>query len=531
MTIDLILPRRRHQVAWFRDNPPRKGCVAFLEREFRVSPTACSVQDLQQHAFLSALAAVVFTQNPAKPLQITRDLQAYAPMLLDYDCRVIVRHAPSAGDKFAQLLASVRLPMSGLPVEAGGRIEERDPPLPHVRVFGPIVPWRRVANFVAENPAGYAPSYDLNIPPIVDEVVDGEGIRQLSADHERLLRRAFWDCAEVHLVPMDDGRSGVSVYRAYSELAEGQLGRWPLPHFVKMGNRAKIFDEYQNYETRVDPYVPFHLGPHLVRERCCLGARHGIIVGDYVEESESLRDCARRGRAASAIACLFDRTLFGWHRFAQRKPSSIADELKHVFPRKIASNRFARAQELGARKTIAELRTLFDLCTESPVLIGPIHGDLHAANVRVRATDAIVIDFVGHREFPLVYDAACLEASLLVEGFADDRRDCKEWLQSLEPLYDFLLDGTLPHINPKNASFWFHACARQIRRYARQWECSSHQYAAALAVALLFKASKDSGARESEACRRAAAYVLAERILTKAFYTPPPAEEPKEKSP
>jgi len=179
---------------------------------------------------------------------------------------------------------------------------------------------------------------------------------------------------------------------------------------------------------------------------------------------------------------------------------------------------------LGATQGLSELRSLFERCKSQPVLVGQIHGDLHAANVRVRVTDAIVIDFYAHRDdFPLLYDAACLEASLLVEGFADDDRDIPAWLLSLAPLYKkSLLDGTLAYPNPKDRSCWFHACVRQIRRYALQWECGEGQYAATLAVALLTKAVKDNDASEPEASRRAAAYVLAESVLQETFGEPTP---------
>ena len=135
------------------------------------------------------------------------------------------------------------------------------------------------------------------------------------------------------------------------------------------------------------------------------------------------------------------------------------------------------------------------------------------------ATDAVVIDFFAHRtNHPLLCDAATLEASLLVEGFSGDNRDAKEWMRSLDSLYDHSpLDYGVTQANPKNRSFWFHACVQQIRRYARQWECGQHQYAAALALALLIKAKKDANAAEPEASRRAAAYVFAERILVLNF--------------
>jgi Ser/Thr protein kinase RdoA (MazF antagonist) len=180
--------------------------------------------------------------------------------------------------------------------------------------------------------------------------------------------------------------------------------------------------------------------------------------------------------------------------------------------------RSARAQDLGAMQTLPQLRRLFDRCTSTPVLVGPIHGDLHAKNVRVRATDAIVIDFFSHRNSPLLADAASLEASLLVEGFERDERDPIEWMSSIEALYrNSPLKEATPHGNPKDASSWFYSCVAQIRRYAHQWECQDHQYAGALAAALLRKATRDAYAKERKASRHATAYVFAEWILMAAF--------------
>jgi hypothetical protein len=516
-------PRRllgRKQVAWFGVSPPDDGRKAFEDRGFLV--TTCTDTELRDSAFLAGLSAVVFSQSAEKPLQIVQGLQNHAQRLLNYDCLVILRPGSIELSEdpaiITNAIVKLRLWATGLPPKEAVKLKWQDPidaipALPHVAFFSYAIPWLDVSNALADNPSGAAPN--LALKPTVDDVV-----KTLDPDSELLIQRAFWDCADVHLVAMDDGHSGVRVYRAYAELAEGLHGQWPQPYFVKIGDRAKIFSEYKTYEDRVDPYIPFHLGPHLIRDRCCLGASVGLIVGDYVEESESLRDCASQGRAATAIACLFDRTLLGWHRSPHKVDTSLAAGLLRCFPRqhKISSNRFTRARALGATRDLNELRSLFERCDSKPVLVGPIHGDLHAANVRVRATDAIVIDFYAHRDFPLVYDAACLEASLLVEGFADDKRDIQEWLLSLTPLYEkSLLDGTSPHPNPKDRSCWFHACVRQIRRYARQWECCPHQYAAALAVALLTKAVKDRDAPEPEASRRAAAYVLAERVLQGTF--------------
>jgi hypothetical protein len=186
-----------------------------------------------------------------------------------------------------------------------------------------------------------------------------------------------------------------------------------------------------------------------------------------------------------------------------------------AFPKRMPRSRVERAQSLGAQRSLSQLRVLFERCPSMPIRMGRIHGDLHAANVRVRATDAVVIDFGAMRpDYPIVYDAACLEASLLVEGFALDRRSTDIWLASIKPLFENVrLDEPAAQVTPVNQSAWFYACIRQIRLYARQMENGPGQYAAALAVALLRKASKDPKVAEPEASRRAAAYVLAERVL------------------
>ncbi len=515
----------RQLVAWLETEPPDKGRRAFEDRKFKVDP--CTEQQLREPDFLAGLTAVVFTQNPEKPLQIAQFLENNAARLLDYDCQIILRPGSPELSKdpsiFTNAVNRLRLWTAWLPAKQAATLKWQGPagalpPFPRAHFFSFDTEWIEIANVVAENPPGPAPNLSLEITAQIPMAGTGVRVRDLAEDEKLLLRRAFSDCADVSLVAVGGGRSGLSVYRAHAELAKGLEGRWPQPYFVKIGDRQKVFAEYENYEGRVRPYVPFHLGPHLDAKRCCLGARKGVIVGDYVEESESLRDCACEGRAASAIACLFDRTLLGWHRVFESKPVSISKALKYRFPYRIFAPRLSRAKALGAKLELKQLRNLFRNCLSKPVLMGLVHGDLHSANVRVRASDAIVIDFFAHQKYPLVFDAATLEASLLVEGFADDKRGVQEWLASVEPLYSQApFNGAMSHVNPKSPSFWFYACVHQIRRYARQWECGQNQYAGALAVALLIKATKNERVAEPEASRRAAAYVLAERLLLAAF--------------
>jgi len=377
--------------------------------------------------------------------------------------------------------------------------------------------WEDIANYVFEHPAGNAPALREQLTVTLSNARTG-GPVYVSESEEILIRRSFWDCKSVQLLQIDEGNSGVRVYQAYPMVGLNLLkGKWLLPHFVKIGQRRKIFSEYENYVDAVHGYVPFHLGPHLVPERCCLGAKDGIIVGDWIEESESLRDCARSGRAAAAIACLFDRTLHGWYRSAEAEYVSVAKMLRARFPTWIGAKRWQRAQELGATRELGKLHRLFRRCNGKPILVGPIHGDLHASNVRVRATDAIVIDFYSHDGAPLLYDFACLEASLLVEGFDESLTDTDSWLASVESLYQGAPDMAPPHADPCAPSCWFHSCVRQIRHHAQRVEKVKGQYAGCLALALLVKATKDLDVREPESSRRAAAYLFAERILSGAF--------------
>lgn len=532
MPIELNSERGRARIAWLGSRPPEDALIAFRERGYLIEETPCTPSDLRRADFLASISAVVFEQRRDKLHEIANNLEKHAQRLMAYGCLVILRwSAPNEMVPVANAVNRIGLPLTGLDppgidVKRRRVPIDRDEPAPYARIFNQNASWIEIANFVSEVGPRYAPNLALKIK--VDDGLAQAEVRNGDAtddESELLIRRAFHEqgCTHILLVPMEGGKSGGRAYVAYATMG-GADGPWQQPRFVKIGPREKILVEYENYELYVEPYVPFHLGPHLDRDRCCLGARQGIIVGDYVGLSETLYECACSGRSGSAIACLFDVTLSAWHCQATEVSVSIAAGLLKRVPRarKFPPKRLDAARALGSVLNPDQLRELFMRCTVTPVLAGRIHGDLHAANVLVRGADAIVIDFYAHpREpYPLLYDAACLEASLLVMGFTRDPRgwDANEWLQSLCPLYDGApLSERVMRSGPKNSSFWFHACVLQIRRYARQWECATGQYAGALALALLEKASKDWDVTGPEGDRRAAAYLFAERVLTASF--------------
>lgn len=497
MPIKRLLEPERRKIAWLDSDVPKKARIAFGLRDYAVE--RCTAQQLSDSVYLAGLGAVVLSMSPANDFPALKlAIEAHAQLLLAYDCRVLVRYPRSEyrDASLVQLIGRLELANSNLLMsEQAGRFKsfqdpDGEPPQPNVRFYDFGVSWHMVANDVAYDPAGKAPDPNVAILPLDN----------FNLYEQLLLKRAFEGCTEVHLEPLEDGWSGGLVFRAHARLPAVN-GAWTQPYFVKLGRRLNIMKEFANYQDKVDPYVPFHLGPHLVPERCCLTGREGILVGDYVEQSESLKLCARDDRAVMAISCLFDRTLRGWYRNCTPDDRILMTMPGARTPTAIPPAVAKVAKELGATLNLPRIGLHLSACTERPWLRGPIHGDLHARNVRVRATDAIVIDFNSHRDGLLLRDIARLEVSLLTDAFGgppyEDPLDNEKfegvvWLRAVAPLYQMNPTTNNPqqYEDPKSPAYWFHACARQIRLQARQFQLGERQYAAALALELLLKASR-----------------------------------------
>jgi hypothetical protein len=511
--ISLRLPPLRNKIVWLNVDPPTEAATLFRQRLYIVE--RCTDDDLRRPDYLAGLSTVVLTQNIHKPLRVSQSLAAHGKSLLDYDCVPIIMATGPADALITNTVSELKLPIAGLPAQGPAR--EQEPPLPYARYFTENVPWGDIANFVQSCSHRSTVNLGLTIN-VASSACDNPS--RLDSDAELLVRRAFSDCLSVSVVPLSKGRSGADVFSVHARIAGAgaTLGTSMQPYFLKVHQRPNTLDEYRAYEEEVHPYVPFYLTPHLNANRCCLGAEKGALVSDFVGESEKLLHCASDGRATAAIACLFDRTLSGWYAQAQEEPIAFADGLCAAFPTTIDQERLNIAQQLGSRYNLTELGTLFSRCSSSPVLIGPVHGDLHAGNVQVRATDAIAIDFGSHQRRPLLLDAAQLEASILVEVGLLEQVPVTEWLRTIRPLYtgDILACAPL-HGTSGSWETWLYANIQQIRGYARRWQCGLNQYVGALSFALLEKARKNLNVTEPEKSRRAAAYLLTELVLETAF--------------
>ncbi|MEO3690040.1 phosphotransferase [Roseateles paludis] len=490
-------PKRR-QVGFVGDMPDE--AVQALERRgyeaYRLEP-----EHLAERFCFELTCAIVMTQDTKAYRRIEDELSVFA-LALNHDVRIFVRHAQDGLKKDALLeaLNELKLTPSGFNGTEKrffhGDWIDHDLPFvyaPFVRLVDPKATWDQVANTIVHNEAGPAPSRSLKI-----EItgVDGKVV-PLNDETEMLIRRAFDNCERVSLFGKGNGLSGVGAYEGYAYLGTGLGGKWPYKFFVKLGGRVKVAREFHKYGATLLENVPFHLGPRLRRERCVLGAEHGLIVSDFVLGAETICESAREGRGVAAIANLFNVTLLPWRRAAGPEKPPLANFALQVLrddkeaDREVPKHRLDRRKAFKARTSLDDLRQIIQaLPPSTPVLTGMVHGDLHATNVLVRGHDAVIIDLERvNANAPLLFDAASLEAGLFVDGFVKDPRSAKGILDSILPLYEIdAFEKEDHHCDPADRSAWFMDCVRQIRMQARQMELVRLQYALVLAAAFLKKA-------------------------------------------
>jgi hypothetical protein len=269
-------------------------------------------------------------------------------------------------------------------------------------------------------------------------------------------------------------------------------------------------------------------------ERCNLGSTQGILVGDFVEGTEPIRDSAPAGRAVHAIANLFDKTLGTWRKQARNDSGRTLGQFlegkwldEHEQEISLPFSRAAIVSKLGGTPVVGPLRAIFNRCSQSQVRSGPSHGDLHATNVLVRGGDAIIIDFEKMMdEFPMLYDPASLEGGLLVESFGRDPRCEKDpagLLTSILSLYTLdVLNNFVAPCHATNPSSWFYDCVGQIRTLSRHAELSDGQYALVLAICLIRKGCNPVSFKPAYETLRAISFIVGQKILTQIDQKVPP---------
>jgi hypothetical protein len=286
---------------------------------------------------------------------------------------------------------------------------------------------------------------------------------------------------------------------------------------VKIDRYPKIKREIENYHRCTALFVPFYARPNIDPDRCMLGFERGIIVGNFVEHSNSLAELITQGSAQTAISSLFDDALRGWRRQAilptvSHVEQPLALSLGGAAWSKetaLAEERAVKAKKFGAKLTAAELAANFDGLPSIKHRQALMHGDLHAENVRVRNGQSILIDFAAVAQGPLVADPAGLETAICLTAAAPDEG---VWKAGVENLYDPSNLAQLPQTRlPGDPLANLFDAVRQIRRYGLSEEQSPNEFATAIGISLLRHAYRHA-VKGEHADRRPCLFALAEKI-------------------
>src|SRR6266540_1347081 len=275
----------RNNVIWFGKKATHDEVAEFEQRNLSLSYS----HDLKGDELLTT-RGIVFRYNKQKHSQSKNLLQRITDTAFDYGAFVyLIADDDESVMRIRQILGTDENAKSAA-----------DPLT--IRVSPPL---HEVAETIARHDPGPAPNHSLKIEPeLHTEIVDDKA--------ELLLRRCFHECSSILMKQLIEGRSKAKVFSAHAVFTDAAAGPRPLPFFVKIDTKHRINRERRNYEANIYHYIPFNHRPNIELDRCINGKTDGVLVGNFVENSESLWDFVRRGNAQQVIYSLFDNALRGW---------------------------------------------------------------------------------------------------------------------------------------------------------------------------------------------------------------------------
>jgi Phosphotransferase enzyme family len=357
------------------------------------------------------------------------------------------------------------------------------------------------------------------LEPAFNESLKIEGAGELSVEESILLGRSFGDCVSVRLVRQTTGSA--KVYCAFANLRDSRAGPLPLPFFVKFGRAQAVETELTNYKECTTLYIPFNQRPNLDHDRCLIGHERGIVVGNFVEQSEALQSAIDRGAGRTALHSLFDGALRGWRRQAFYDDTryvsrgNLLDRLRLTCP---SSYKPARRNTLRLRQSFLgrnylsheELEAMLRAMPAVQYRWGLTHGDLHGQNIRISGSDAILIDFASIAHGPLTTDPAALDVSLVMDTEVVSGDAWKELADNAFKLSS--LKAPIAPPRPENPCANLLDALHYIRQTAFETQFDWIEYPTVVALQLLRKASYQNADSEHEA-RRRHAYALAHGLI------------------
>jgi len=379
--------------------------------------------------------------------------------------------------------------------------------------------------------------YDAGMAPNLDLKIDGD-TTSLDEVDRILLQRSFSDCRSITIRGTPQGFSA-KVITVFAEFAVPGPVRNSVPFIAKLDKNEDVEIEINNYKDYINHFVPFYLRPGVDRSRCFYDQERGIFVANYVDRSTLLLDAITRGAGPAALHTLFDETLGRWFHNTIEKKDSLYLTLQKGNPKtdrfKISQfeenpNILAQANIFDTVLSPAELLEAIKAIPCDSYLFGISHKDLHAKNVLVRGSDAVIIDFPRCEHGPILLDLATLDVSIAFDSTPipikeniyekeifkkrkeEYEKKFKEWLSFVSDM--FSIDNILGLPVHKNgheplAREW--SCIRQIRGLALldQKDKHKHEYAICVAIELLRRSMFGDENPRVAGC----AYYLADRLI------------------
>lgn len=482
------MPDARPEVLWFGVLPPAETEREFRNRNLNIRGCAGSGPVDPTNA-----CAAVFRFAAENCEDVLTAANAHARTLVDNGLKIDLVADDDATMGLAQVGSDRVRKLPGVAVRT-------DPP-PH-----------SLAEKIARYDAGKRPYADLRI----EVAGNREPVRDVD---EILFKRAFAHCSRIVLEELTGGLSQARVFAVHMTVHTSNAGAWPQPAFAKLDRRDKIETEYSNYREYAEKYIPFGLRPN-IHDRI-LGAERSLLVGNFVDRSESLWNLARRNLAGRPVTSLIEETLGGW-----RDQAYVQDPVEGAVAEAMINARLLRPGQI--KPGYIEAASRLGIKAEPAFILGQLcaltqryrtavaHGDLHGENVRVRNDHAIVIDLASVvRTAPLTVDLAALETWLAFElpPECDPRKyEDVAWATEIDRLYapESFLHPPGP-CDPTNDCCWMSTVVRQLRRMGIAIQSCPTEYQSAVAVQLLRRCQWDDGPA-ADRFRRAKGYAVAAQL-------------------
>ncbi|WP_439373492.1 hypothetical protein [Bradyrhizobium sp. DASA03120] len=478
----------RLEVLWFGAPPAEATAREFRQRNLNIRCCDASVPIEPTNA-----CAAVFWFGKNIPEDVLRAANTHARTFVDSGLRIDL----VADDD--ETMGRVQV-APGSVLKLPGVVARTDPPA------------YSLAENIARHDAGHRPYAALQI----EVARNGEPVRDVD---EILFKRAFAQCSRIVLEELTGGLSQARVFAVHMTVHTSNAGAWPQPAFAKLDRCDKIEAEYRNYSEYAEKYIPFGLRPNIHHR--ISGAERSLLVGNFVDRSESLWKLVRSNLGGRAITSLIEETLGGWRDQAYAQDpvkGSVAEAMigARIFQPDLLKSRYSEdAMRLGVKADpIAMIDQLRGL--EQRYRTAPAHGDLHGENVRVRNDHAIVIDLASVvNPAPLTTDLAALETWLAFQLPPErDPRIYEDtvWADEIDRVYApeaFLHPPG--RCDPTSEFCWMSNVVRQLRRMGIAIQSCPTEYQAAVAVQLLRRCQWDDGPA-ADRFRRTKGYAVASQL-------------------